>query len=112
MQMHGGVNHVIMDMFLVRRIQLNDTKKEIQKIIKPRIFVGIIGTLVLLAPYFNIMFSIYTNSYDKDFRISLWLTLPSLILLGAYWCWHIIRILNIERDIKEIEDLFSDQDEG
>lgn len=58
---------------------------------------GILLTLVCLGPFGNLIFSILTHEFDNILWYAI-ATLPTLIAIGAYWCWYII-IISI--DVKD-----------
>jgi hypothetical protein len=86
---------------------LDNSKKEIEKIIKPKMISGIILSLVCLGPFGNLLFNIATKNYNR-LMIYAMLTLPTLIIIGVYWCWHITKRINLNHDVEEIQDLLND----
>ena len=83
---------------------MDNTKKEIRRLIKPKLISGILLSLICIAPYINLICKLVSLEYEK-ILIDAICSLFSLICLGAYWCWHIIKIINLDRDVEEIEKM-------
>ena len=81
-----------------------DSKEELRKIMKPRLFSGLLFTFTCLGPFGHLIFSIIVNDCSKLLYYALF-SFPTLIMIGAYWFWHINKCLNLEKDIEEINDL-------
>ncbi|KAF5037564.1 hypothetical protein DSECCO2_563250 [anaerobic digester metagenome] len=88
---------------------MTNSKKDIEKIIKPKISVGILITLVCLGPFGNLIFSIAIKDYSRLMVYAIF-TLPTLMAVGAYWFWHILKRINLNRDIEQIQKSLRDCD--
>lgn len=88
---------------------MTNTKKDIEKVIKPTISGGILITLVCLGPFGNLIFSIAIKDYRRLMVYAIF-TLPTLMAVGAYWFWHISKRINLNRDIDVIQDMLRDCD--
>lgn len=81
-----------------------NNKKFIKQLIKPKITSGLLLTFVCLGPFGNLVFNIITKDYSRLIVYAL-LSFPTLIIIGAYWFWHINKTLNIQNDVEEINNL-------
>lgn len=67
-------------------------KKKSNKSIQ--IISGIMLTLICLGPFGNLIFSILTHEFENILCYAI-ATFPTLIIIGAYWCWYIMIFINI-----------------
>ena len=83
---------------------MDNEKKEIRRLIKPKLAVGILLSLICIAPFINLLCKLISLEYE-NILIDAVCSFFTLICLGAYWCWHIIKIINLDCDVEEVEKM-------
>lgn len=86
---------------------LSDSKKDlkdIQRLVRPSLWTGIILSLICLGPYGHLILKILTE--DSNLLLTALLVFPTLILLSMYWCWHIYTLRIYKQTAKEIYNQF------
>ncbi len=86
---------------------MDNQEKEIRRLIKPKLITGFLLSLICIAPYINLIYKLIYSKYDKiltDAACSFF----TLICLGAYWCWHIIKVINLDRDVEQIKKIMEE----
>ena len=81
---------------------MDNSTETIRKLIKPKLSIGILFTLICLAPFINLLCELISSQYNNILLYAI-LSFFTLTLLGAYWCWHIMKMINLEQDIEEIK---------
>lgn len=86
-------------------------KKDLEKVLKPSLFLLVCYTLILIGPYGNLLLDIANEDYN-DLLLTALLSFPTLILLTYYWIRYFDKLKsykkeveNILLDLKKIEDL-------
>lgn len=75
--------------------------KDIEKLLNPGISTLIIGTIVFLTPYVNLILKIVSKDYI-GLLLSALLIFPTLILLFVLWSWYIYRLKVYKQEAKDI----------
>lgn len=89
--------------WLGEEVIIVNSQKEIEKIIKPKKISLILITLICLGPFGHLVLRVIEN--DSGILQAALFTFPSLIFLGAYWSWHMMKCRNLKDDIYEAKKL-------
>lgn len=78
--------------------------KDVEKLVKPKISLIILVTLVCFGPFGNLIFNVVTKDYDNLLLPAL-LTLPTLLIMSTFWCWYLYSLREYKILAKNIFDL-------
>lgn len=62
--------------------------KDTKKLLKLKLWVTILVTLICIGPYGNLLLGI-VNEHYSDLTIPALLTFPTLIIMSISWCWYL-----------------------